>query len=217
MAEKHGGTVYGPYLDDIADFVSFGLSPAYIIFQSGGSLAWIFGLIFFSGVAYRLIRFVTVDKKRSDLPEGIFNGLPSRRCIDCSWRRISLSAEPPLADCNTVGCLDGQPYTLCPFRTRYPQRDPQTAVLLDMFSNNGNHCVCSQDEKCADVRIFDSLLGVVLHDRGGEGGSKKVRLSPEPEKRINMQTSGALKGGSIVGNLTENTHKAWTGNSAVYL
>jgi CDP-diacylglycerol--serine O-phosphatidyltransferase len=77
MAEKHGGTVYGPYLDDIADFVSFGLSPAYIIFQSGGSLAWIFGLIFFSGVAYRLIRFVTVDKKRNDLPEGIFNGLPS--------------------------------------------------------------------------------------------------------------------------------------------
>ncbi|GAB6190380.1 CDP-alcohol phosphatidyltransferase family protein [Desulfocastanea catecholica] len=77
MAEKHGGTVYGPYLDDIADFVSFGLSPAYIIFQSGGSLAWIFGLIFFSGVAYRLIRFVTVDKKQNDLPEGIFNGLPS--------------------------------------------------------------------------------------------------------------------------------------------
>jgi CDP-diacylglycerol--serine O-phosphatidyltransferase len=77
MAEKHGGTVYGPYLDDIADFVSFGLSPAYIIFQSGGSLAWLFCLIFFSGVAYRLIRFVAVDKKRKDLPAGVFNGLPS--------------------------------------------------------------------------------------------------------------------------------------------
>ncbi len=78
MAEKHGGTIYGPYLDDIADFVSFGLSPAYIIVKSGGgSVAWLFGLIFFSGVAYRLIRFVTVDKKRTDLPEGIFNGLPS--------------------------------------------------------------------------------------------------------------------------------------------
>ncbi len=78
MAEKHGGTIYGPYLDDIADFTSFGLSPAYIIIKSGGgSLAWLFGLIFFSGVAYRLIRFVAVDKKRTDLPEGIFNGLPS--------------------------------------------------------------------------------------------------------------------------------------------
>ncbi|MGB3209785.1 MAG: CDP-alcohol phosphatidyltransferase family protein [Desulforhopalus sp.] len=77
MAEKHGGTIYGPYLDDIADFVSFGLSPAYIIAQSGGTYAWFFGLIFFCGVAYRLIRFVAVDKKRTDLPEGIFNGLPS--------------------------------------------------------------------------------------------------------------------------------------------
>jgi CDP-diacylglycerol--serine O-phosphatidyltransferase len=77
MAEKHGGTVYGPYLDDIADFVSFGLSPAYIIANSGGSFAWYFASIFFSGVAYRLIRFVAVDKKRTDLPEGIFNGLPS--------------------------------------------------------------------------------------------------------------------------------------------
>ncbi len=77
MAEKHGGTKYGPYLDDIADFVSFGLSPAYIIVASGGSLAWFFGLIFFSGVAFRLVRFVMVDKKRKDLPDGIFNGLPS--------------------------------------------------------------------------------------------------------------------------------------------
>lgn len=77
MAEIHGGTKYGPYLDDIADFVSFGLSPAYIIIKSGGSFAWLFAFIFFSGVAYRLIRFVAVDKKRTDLPEGIFNGLPS--------------------------------------------------------------------------------------------------------------------------------------------
>lgn len=77
MAEKHGGTKYGPYLDDIADFVSFGISPAYIIVKSGGSFAWFFALIFFSGVAYRLIRFVAVDKKRTDLPDGIFNGLPS--------------------------------------------------------------------------------------------------------------------------------------------
>jgi CDP-diacylglycerol--serine O-phosphatidyltransferase len=77
MAEKHGGTKYGPYLDDVADFVSFGLSPAYVIWMAGGSLAWIFSLIYFSGVAFRLIRFVAVDKKRTDLPYGIFNGLPS--------------------------------------------------------------------------------------------------------------------------------------------
>ena len=77
MAEKHGGTKYGPYLDDIADFVSFGLAPAYIITRSGGTVSWLFGFIFFCGVAFRLIRFVAVDKKRNDLPPGIFNGLPS--------------------------------------------------------------------------------------------------------------------------------------------
>lgn len=77
MAEKHGGTQYGPYLDDIADFVSFGLAPAYVIAKSDGSMAWIFGIAYFIGVAYRLIRFVAYDKNRTDLPDGIFNGLPS--------------------------------------------------------------------------------------------------------------------------------------------
>ena len=77
MAEKHGGTKFGPYLDDIADFVSFGLAPAYIIFKSEGTLALTFGLIYVAGVAYRLIRFIAFDKKRTDLPDGIFNGLPS--------------------------------------------------------------------------------------------------------------------------------------------
>lgn len=77
MAEKHGGTKYGPYLDDIADFVSFGLAPAYMMVKSGGAMAWLFGLIFIGGVAFRLIRFVTTDKDRTDLPPGIFNGLPS--------------------------------------------------------------------------------------------------------------------------------------------
>ncbi len=77
MAEKHGGTKYGPYLDDIADFVSFGLAPAYVMAKSGGPVAWIFGAAYIVGVAFRLIRFVVIDKKRTDLPEGIFNGLPS--------------------------------------------------------------------------------------------------------------------------------------------
>jgi CDP-diacylglycerol--serine O-phosphatidyltransferase len=77
MALKHGGTKYGPYLDDIADFVSFGLAPAYVIVQKSGTLAWGVGVIFIFGVAFRLYRFVAMDKKRTDIPEGIFNGLPS--------------------------------------------------------------------------------------------------------------------------------------------
>ncbi len=77
MALKHGGTKYGPYLDDIADFVSFGLAPAYVIVQIGGSLALVVGVFFIIGVAFRLIRFIVVDKKLTDQPDGIFNGLPS--------------------------------------------------------------------------------------------------------------------------------------------
>jgi CDP-diacylglycerol---serine O-phosphatidyltransferase len=76
MAEKHGGTKYGPYMDDIADFVSFGLAPAYVLVKIGGSYAWLFGAMYIAGVGFRLIRFLTVDKKRSDLPAGVFNGLP---------------------------------------------------------------------------------------------------------------------------------------------
>ncbi len=77
MALKHGGTKYGPWLDDIADFVSFGLAPAYMVIIRGGTFALVFAMIYVVGVAYRLVRFVTKDKGRTDLPAGIFNGFPS--------------------------------------------------------------------------------------------------------------------------------------------
>lgn len=76
MAEKHGGTRYGPYMDDIADFVSFGVAPAYVMYKIGGAYAWLLAAVYMAGVAFRLIRFLFVDKKRSDLPPGVFNGLP---------------------------------------------------------------------------------------------------------------------------------------------
>nr|WP_320016575.1 CDP-alcohol phosphatidyltransferase family protein [uncultured Desulfobacter sp.] len=78
MALKHGGTKYGPWLDDTADFVSFGLAPAYmVIIRGGGTFALFFAVIYVVGVAYRLVRFVTKDKDCTDLPAGIFNGFPS--------------------------------------------------------------------------------------------------------------------------------------------
>ena len=77
MALKHGGTLYGPYLDDIADFVSFGLAPAYVVVEKGGYAAWPVAILFVFGVGFRLVRFIVTDKKRTDLPEGVFNGLPS--------------------------------------------------------------------------------------------------------------------------------------------
>ena len=39
---------------------------AYIMILSGGRWSIPFALLFFCGVAFRLIRFVVVDKKRTD-------------------------------------------------------------------------------------------------------------------------------------------------------
>ena len=49
MAEKHGGTKFGPWLDDIADLVSFGMCPGLLILvRSNFSLpSLIFGIIYF--------------------------------------------------------------------------------------------------------------------------------------------------------------------------
>ncbi|MCG6931550.1 MAG: CDP-alcohol phosphatidyltransferase family protein [Desulfofustis sp.] len=95
MADKHGGTRYGPLMDDVADFVSFGMAPAYMVFLSGGDYAWLFALIYLGTVGFRLIRFVLVDKKRTDLPAGVFNGLPSPAGAMVVLGG-TLVAEPPL-------------------------------------------------------------------------------------------------------------------------
>ncbi len=107
MALKHGGTKYGPYMDDIADFVSFGLAPAYVIYEKGGSFSWIFGVIFIVGVGFRLIRFIKVDKYKTDLPDGIFNGLPSPAGA-LIVLGASLIASPPILwgfTCISIGLM----------------------------------------------------------------------------------------------------------------
>ena len=79
MAEKHGGTKFGPWLDDIADLVSFGLCPALLIFLKGnlGLLSFIFGILYFLSIAFRLWRYLFHDKQDDTLSAGTFNGLPS--------------------------------------------------------------------------------------------------------------------------------------------
>ena len=66
-----------------------------MIVQKGGSLAWLFGGLFIIGVAFRLIRFIAKDKNRTDLPEGIFNGLPGPAGA-LIVLGASLIATPPL-------------------------------------------------------------------------------------------------------------------------
>ncbi len=79
MAEKHGGTRFGPWLDDIADLVSFGLCPALLMIMIGHLKphAVILGALYFFAVAFRLWRFLLRDKHDRNIPKGTFNGLPS--------------------------------------------------------------------------------------------------------------------------------------------
>jgi CDP-diacylglycerol---serine O-phosphatidyltransferase len=107
MAEKHGGTRFGPWLDDIADLTSFGLCPALLVLELGQYKphAVLVGTLYLSAVIYRLWRFVVRDKHDETLPPGTFNGLPSPagalmalgsilfwRDLWISWIVISLTA-----------------------------------------------------------------------------------------------------------------------------
>jgi CDP-diacylglycerol--serine O-phosphatidyltransferase len=79
MAEKHGGTKFGPWLDDIADLTSFGLCPALLMSELGrfSAHAVVLGALYFAAVTFRLWRFLMQDKRNRDIPRGAFNGLPS--------------------------------------------------------------------------------------------------------------------------------------------
>ncbi len=79
MAEKHGGTRFGPWFDDIADLVSFGVCPGLlIIFKGEMTLPFIvLGSLYSLAIGFRLWRFLMHDKNNQDLPPGVFNGLPS--------------------------------------------------------------------------------------------------------------------------------------------
>ena len=79
MAEKHGGTKFGPWFDDIADLVSFGMCPGLLILVQGNLKlpSLIFGILYFLAVGFRLWRYLARDKYDQTLPPGTFNGLPS--------------------------------------------------------------------------------------------------------------------------------------------
>ncbi|MDF1590792.1 MAG: CDP-alcohol phosphatidyltransferase family protein [Desulfobacterales bacterium] len=79
IAEKHGGTKFGPWLDDIADMVSFGVCPGLLVLMSTEMKlpAFVLGIFYILAVGFRLWRFLIRDKHDKTLPPGTFNGLPS--------------------------------------------------------------------------------------------------------------------------------------------
>lgn len=71
VARKFGGTKAGPYLDDIADFINFGIHPGLWIWIVSGEI-WL-GIGFALCIFLRLVRFTLLKQNTSDT----FLGLPS--------------------------------------------------------------------------------------------------------------------------------------------
>lgn len=71
MARKYGSTAAGPYLDDIADFINFGVHPGIWIWIISGE-KWL-TIVFMLCIGYRLIRFTLLKQETSTT----FSGLPS--------------------------------------------------------------------------------------------------------------------------------------------
>ena len=76
LPHKTGKSEYGPHLDILADFFSFGIVPACVIIQKGGVLAWEVALIYIVAVGLKRARLQHKYDSKSDLPEGVFRGLP---------------------------------------------------------------------------------------------------------------------------------------------
>ncbi|MBI1967289.1 MAG: CDP-diacylglycerol--serine O-phosphatidyltransferase [Gemmatimonadetes bacterium] len=72
------GTRFGAELDSLVDVVSFGVAPAFLMYQlnfsSAGQAAWVFCYFYVMGVAIRLARFNITQAGR---PKTSFIGLPS--------------------------------------------------------------------------------------------------------------------------------------------
>lgn len=78
-----GTSRFGAELDSLADFVSFGVAPAFILYTFGlkdlRSLGWIAALVFACAMALRLARFNVMldDPHRPDWKKNFFVGLPA--------------------------------------------------------------------------------------------------------------------------------------------
>ena len=72
------GTRFGAELDSLVDIVSFGVAPAFLMYQlsfsSAGQAAWVFCYFYVMGVAIRLARFNVTQAGRA---KAHFVGLPS--------------------------------------------------------------------------------------------------------------------------------------------
>ncbi len=78
-----GTSRFGAELDSLADFVSFGVAPAFVLYTFGlheiGSIGWIVALVYAMACALRLARFNVMidDPGRPEWQKNFFVGIPA--------------------------------------------------------------------------------------------------------------------------------------------
>jgi len=101
------GTRFGAELDSLVDIVSFGVAPAFLMYQveftSGGPAAWIFCYFYVMAVAIRLARFNITQAGR---PKAYFIGLPSPAA------GMTLATYYPFTQTELYGKLHALPWHL---------------------------------------------------------------------------------------------------------
>ena len=101
------GTRFGAELDSLVDIVSFGVAPAFLLYQiefsSGGPAAWIFCYFYVMAAAIRLARFNVTQAGRA---KAYFIGLPSPAA------GITLATYYPFTQTELYASLSGMPWHL---------------------------------------------------------------------------------------------------------
>jgi len=101
------GTRFGAELDSLVDIVSFGVAPAFLMYQveftSGGPAAWIFCYFYVMAAAIRLARFNVTQAGRA---KTYFIGLPSPAA------GMTLATFYPFTQTELYASLHGVPWHL---------------------------------------------------------------------------------------------------------
>src|SRR5437762_13550855 len=101
------GTRFGAELDSLVDVVSFGVAPAFLMYQqhfaAAGAAAWIFCYFYVMGAAIRLARFNITQAGRA---KAHFIGLPSPAA------GMTLATYFPFTQTSLYAALSGLPWHL---------------------------------------------------------------------------------------------------------
>jgi CDP-diacylglycerol--serine O-phosphatidyltransferase len=99
------GTRFGAELDSLVDVVSFGVAPAYLMYElhfaTAGVAAWIFCYFYVMGAAIRLARFNVTQAGRT---KDYFVGLPSPAA------GLTLATYYPFTQTDLYAALHGMPW-----------------------------------------------------------------------------------------------------------